>query len=71
MSAPEPVTKRRRFKAVVFFEVDETPDPEYDVAAHEELVDKLYVDVKEALEDLQRAVRRSVDVGDIFVDEYP
>jgi hypothetical protein len=39
--APAPVTKRRRWRAVIDFRVADTPDPAYDVAACERLVDKL------------------------------
>jgi hypothetical protein len=50
--APAPVTKRRRWRAVLDFRVGDTPDPAYDVAACERLGDKLNDLIEEAFEKL-------------------
>jgi ribosomal protein S10 len=63
---PTPVTKTRRWKTVAYFEVDETPDPAYDVQAHERLADALYKDVEDALKIIPLA--RKVYVEDVMVD---
>lgn len=47
--APAPVTKRRRWRAVVEFDVDDTPDPAYDVAANDRLADDLVFKIGNAL----------------------
>ena len=46
---PIPVTKTRRWRIVAFFDVADTPDPAYDVSAHEDLADELQTRVENAL----------------------
>jgi hypothetical protein len=55
MSEPEPVTKRRRWTVLASFDVNNTPDPDYDVAACDVLGDQLHDAVLGALENLAPA----------------
>lgn len=61
---PQAVTKRRRWEAVVTFDVDDTPDPAYDVTACEMMLDQLTDAVDEAMRTLAPAeiVEGSVEV---------
>lgn len=68
--APTPVTKTRRWKTVAYFEVEETPDPVFDVAACERLADRLYTEVGEALETVKPGTTDAVQrVKNVYVED--
>jgi hypothetical protein len=62
-----PITQRRRWKVVAYFQVDDTPDPAYDVSACERLADALYLDVEDSLKTIPLA--REVYVEDVMVED--
>lgn len=65
--APAPVTKRRRWRAVVDFRVGDTPDPAYDVAACERLADKLTDLLEGAFERLVDETSLDLDLASLDV----
>lgn len=51
--APPAVTRDRRWHAVVEFTVRNTPDPNYDVAANDDMADKLAAQIKSVLSGIE------------------